>query len=179
MCEFIINLFFQVYYYERNTPHEKFLQSIELFKTSGEDHDRETNIISISDIFFHRIISCYKFERSENRDLSVINIDNCLNKYKGSNVLRIETYLSLTLIIASRNMRAAMYLAFSVISLLMGFYFGHGRAQLSDTFYAQTCPNLESTVTQAVTAKTQETFVAIPATLRLFFHDCFVEVKKK
>ena len=94
-------------------------------------------------------------------------------------VLRIETYLSLTLIIASRNMRAAMYLAFSVISLLMGFYFGHGRAQLSDTFYAQTCPNLESTVTQAVTAKTQETFVAIPATLRLFFHDCFVEVKKK
>lgn len=68
-----------------------------------------------------------------------------------------------------------MYWAFSVISLLMGLYFGHGRAQLSESFYAQTCPNLESIVTQAVTAKFQETFVTGPATLRLFFHDCFVQ----
>jgi len=73
-------------------------------------------------------------------------------------------------------MRAAiMYWAFTVISLLMCLYFGHGSAKLSETFYAQTCPDLESTVTQAVTAKSQETFVTIPATLRLFLHDCFIE----
>lgn len=66
---------------------------------------------------------------------------------------------------------------FTLISILtlMGFCFGHGRAQLTQDFYSQTCPNLESTVTAAVTAKFNATFVTIPATLRLFFHDCFVE----
>lgn len=67
-----------------------------------------------------------------------------------------------------------MHCAFSVISLLMGLYFGHARAQLSETFYEQTCPNLETIVTQTVTAQFQSNFATGPATLRLLFHDCFV-----
>ncbi|KAM0947094.1 putative peroxidase [Dioscorea sansibarensis] len=50
-----------------------------------------------------------------------------------------------------------------------------GEAQLSPNFYRSTCPNVESIVRQAVTRKIQQTFVTVPATLRLFFHDCFVE----
>jgi peroxidase len=47
-------------------------------------------------------------------------------------------------------------------------------AQLRTNYYASTCPNVESIVTKAVTAKFQQTFTTVPATLRLFFHDCFV-----
>lgn len=48
-------------------------------------------------------------------------------------------------------------------------------AQLVENFYASSCPNLEQIVTQSVQSKFAQTFVTIPATLRLFFHDCFVE----
>ncbi|RLM55157.1 peroxidase 16-like [Panicum miliaceum] len=47
-------------------------------------------------------------------------------------------------------------------------------AQLSQSYYASTCPNVETLVRGAVTQKLQETFNAAPGTLRLFFHDCFV-----
>ncbi|CAN8299749.1 unnamed protein product [Cochlearia groenlandica] len=47
-------------------------------------------------------------------------------------------------------------------------------AQLSENFYASTCPNVERIVQQAVTTKFKETFTTAPATLRMFFHDCFV-----
>ncbi|CAL0325560.1 unnamed protein product [Lupinus luteus] len=47
-------------------------------------------------------------------------------------------------------------------------------AQLSRGFYNKTCPNVEELVRSAVAHKFQQTFVTAPATLRLFFHDCFV-----
>ncbi|KAK2449261.1 Peroxidase superfamily protein [Trifolium repens] len=47
-------------------------------------------------------------------------------------------------------------------------------AQLSKGFYGNTCPNVEQLVRSAVELKFQQTFVTAPATLRLFFHDCFV-----
>ncbi|GER40412.1 peroxidase superfamily protein, partial [Striga asiatica] len=47
--------------------------------------------------------------------------------------------------------------------------------QLNENFYKSTCPNVETIVQQAVQTKVQQTQFAIPATLRLFFHDCFVE----
>lgn len=52
-------------------------------------------------------------------------------------------------------------------------------AQLVENFYSSSCPNVEFIVQQAVAAKMQstQTFTPIPATLRLFFHDCFVEVR--
>ncbi|GMN34398.1 hypothetical protein TIFTF001_004674 [Ficus carica] len=48
-------------------------------------------------------------------------------------------------------------------------------AQLKQNFYANTCSNVESLVRGAVTKKFQQTFVTVPATIRLFFHDCFVQ----
>ena len=51
-------------------------------------------------------------------------------------------------------------------------------AQLNQSYYASTCPNVETLVRGAVTQKLQETFNAAPGTLRLFFHDCFVRVSK-
>ncbi|KAL4378289.1 hypothetical protein GQ457_02G012520 [Hibiscus cannabinus] len=50
-----------------------------------------------------------------------------------------------------------------------------GQGQLSETFYSTSCPKVESIVRQVVAQKIAQTFVTIPATLRLFFHDCFVE----
>uniref|UniRef100_A0A7N0T4Y8 Peroxidase n=1 Tax=Kalanchoe fedtschenkoi TaxID=63787 RepID=A0A7N0T4Y8_KALFE len=47
-------------------------------------------------------------------------------------------------------------------------------AQLKQNYYASVCPNVESIVRGAVNAKFKQTFVTVPATLRLFFHDCFV-----
>ncbi|KAG9456336.1 hypothetical protein H6P81_000844 [Aristolochia fimbriata] len=47
-------------------------------------------------------------------------------------------------------------------------------AQLRQNYYRNICPNVESIVRSAVTAKFRQTFVTAPATLRLFFHDCFV-----
>ncbi|ONK72023.1 uncharacterized protein A4U43_C04F14840 [Asparagus officinalis] len=51
---------------------------------------------------------------------------------------------------------------------------GEGKAQLRPNFYRRTCPNVELIVRQAVMKKIRQTFVTVPATLRLFFHDCFV-----
>lgn len=56
---------------------------------------------------------------------------------------------------------------------------GGGEAQLRRNFYQGTCPNVEWIVRQAVMRKISQTFVTVPATLRLFFHDCFVEVRSK
>ncbi|QCD99624.1 peroxidase 16-like [Vigna unguiculata] len=47
-------------------------------------------------------------------------------------------------------------------------------AQLGVDYYRNTCPNVESIVRRAVEVKFQQTDVTVPATLRLFFHDCFV-----
>ncbi|KAL6288265.1 hypothetical protein ACE6H2_012655 [Prunus campanulata] len=47
--------------------------------------------------------------------------------------------------------------------------------QLAENFYSFTCPNVEFIVKQAVSTKLSQTPITIPATLRLFFHDCFVE----
>lgn len=61
----------------------------------------------------------------------------------------------------------------SLLSLSLFLY--PTSAQLSPNHYAGICPNLESIVRQVVTTKFRQTFVTVPATLRLFFHDCFVQ----
>ncbi|PUZ36909.1 hypothetical protein GQ55_9G074700 [Panicum hallii var. hallii] len=48
-------------------------------------------------------------------------------------------------------------------------------AQLRQDYYAAVCPDLESIVRDAVSKKVQDQPVAVGATIRLFFHDCFVE----
>ncbi|CBI21341.3 unnamed protein product, partial [Vitis vinifera] len=52
---------------------------------------------------------------------------------------------------------------------------GQGEGQLAENFYSSSCPNVEAIVKQEVSTKFSQTFTTIPATLRLFFHDCFVE----
>ncbi|QCD94510.1 peroxidase [Vigna unguiculata] len=46
---------------------------------------------------------------------------------------------------------------------------------LSYSFYSQTCPNLETIVTNHLTKVFQQTHWQAPALLVIFFHDCFVQ----
>lgn len=63
-----------------------------------------------------------------------------------------------------------------LVLLMVFMVFQRGEGQLSENFYRGTCPSLEMIVKLVVSTKFSQTFVTIPATLRLFFHDCFVEV---
>ncbi|KAK4603269.1 hypothetical protein RGQ29_011993 [Quercus rubra] len=62
-----------------------------------------------------------------------------------------------------------------IVLLLAFMIIGKGEGKLVKNFYSSSCPNVESIVQQAVSTKFSQTFTTIPATLRLFFHDCFVE----
>ncbi|XP_043710920.1 peroxidase 50-like [Telopea speciosissima] len=62
-----------------------------------------------------------------------------------------------------------------VVALNLCFFPSKISAQLRLNYYADTCPNVEEIVRDAVTKKFNQTFVTVPGTLRLFFHDCFVE----
>jgi hypothetical protein len=48
--------------------------------------------------------------------------------------------------------------------------------KLSTDYYANICPNLESLVQSAVSGMMATSPISAAATLRLFFHDCFVTV---
>ncbi|KAI3992404.1 hypothetical protein MKX01_030290 [Papaver californicum] len=61
-----------------------------------------------------------------------------------------------------------------VICIVLVLNFNLGSAQLKQNFYGNTCKNVEQIVRGVVNTKFQQTFVTVPATLRLFFHDCFV-----
>ncbi|KAK1438770.1 hypothetical protein QVD17_04580 [Tagetes erecta] len=66
--------------------------------------------------------------------------------------------------------RSIIYCLIAVVVLT-----GKVNGQLAENFYALTCPMVEAIVKQTVNTKVSQTFTTIPATLRLFFHDCFVE----
>lgn len=59
--------------------------------------------------------------------------------------------------------------------LIIAMITQQGEAQLSESFYSSSCPRVETVVRQAVRTKYSQTFVTAQATLRLFFHDCFVQ----
>ncbi|TVU13230.1 hypothetical protein EJB05_40765, partial [Eragrostis curvula] len=48
-------------------------------------------------------------------------------------------------------------------------------AKLRRNYYAGVCPNVEAIVRGAVARKVQQTLTTVGATVRLFFHDCFVQ----
>ena len=52
-----------------------------------------------------------------------------------------------------------------------------GAADLKLDYYASTCPNAEAIVRGVVQQRLQATIRAVGSTVRLFFHDCFVEVR--
>ncbi|KAL8478790.1 hypothetical protein ACS0TY_030607 [Phlomoides rotata] len=62
-----------------------------------------------------------------------------------------------------------------VCALIICMVVRKGEGQLRQNFYASSCPNVENIVRDSIVRKLSETFVTVPATLRLFFHDCFVE----
>ncbi|KGN48595.1 peroxidase 73 [Cucumis sativus] len=70
--------------------------------------------------------------------------------------------------------RFNLIVTLSLLSLFL-FFPSPTLAQLRQNFYANICPNVENIVRSEVTKKFQQTFVTVPATLRLFFHDCFVQ----
>ncbi|KAG6492560.1 hypothetical protein ZIOFF_047523 [Zingiber officinale] len=53
------------------------------------------------------------------------------------------------------------------------------RAQLSPSFYAESCPNLELIVRSAMTQAVAKDATLGASMLRLFFHDCFVNKERK
>lgn len=65
-------------------------------------------------------------------------------------------------------------MALMVLALALCHFAQPGAAQLRQNYYAKTCPNVENIVRNVVTKKFKKTFVTVPAVLRLFFHDCFV-----
>ncbi|MCD7459356.1 Peroxidase 51 [Datura stramonium] len=67
--------------------------------------------------------------------------------------------------------------ALSIFSVSIVLMPNLASAQLRTNYYANTCPNVESIVRNVVNQKFKQTFVTVPAVLRLFFHDCFVEVR--
>ncbi|CAL1391413.1 unnamed protein product [Linum trigynum] len=62
----------------------------------------------------------------------------------------------------------------AVLIIAVGISSTAGQGLLRENFYAGSCPNVEAIVQQAVATKASQQFTTIPATLRLFFHDCFV-----
>ncbi|KAJ4965354.1 hypothetical protein NE237_017203 [Protea cynaroides] len=61
------------------------------------------------------------------------------------------------------------------VALNLCLFPNEASALLRRNYYANTCPNVEKIVRDAVTQKFHQTFVTVPGTLRLFFHDCFVQ----
>ncbi|KAK9272537.1 hypothetical protein L1049_002910 [Liquidambar formosana] len=70
-----------------------------------------------------------------------------------------------------KEMEAWKWLYLLVVLMMM---MRRGEGQLIENFYSSSCPNVEAIVQQTVSTKFSQTFTTIPATLRLFFHDCFV-----
>ncbi|XP_062010360.1 peroxidase 55-like isoform X1 [Rosa rugosa] len=67
-------------------------------------------------------------------------------------------------------------LVISGLILMMIDMQGRGsEARLVKNFYSSSCPNVEFIVKQAVSTKLSQNPPTIPGTLRLFFHDCFIE----
>lgn len=72
-------------------------------------------------------------------------------------------------------MKGAQVILSTLLALII---LSRNASALKQNYYAKTCPNLEKLVRGAVQKKMAQTPIAAPATLRLFFHDCFVRVKK-
>lgn len=71
----------------------------------------------------------------------------------------------------SYECRISLLLPLSLIIILLS---SPTSAQLRQNFYASICPDVENIVRRAVTTKFSQTFVTVPATIRLLFHDCIV-----
>ncbi|GJN38487.1 hypothetical protein PR202_gb27533 [Eleusine coracana subsp. coracana] len=71
--------------------------------------------------------------------------------------------------------RRCGHLFTAAVAVLVAAMLPSCTAKLSPDYYRSTCPDVEAIVRGVVAKKVKETFVTVPATLRLFFHDCFVQ----
>ncbi|KAI5684465.1 hypothetical protein M9H77_05693 [Catharanthus roseus] len=71
--------------------------------------------------------------------------------------------------------RFDLLLTMLTLCLSVNFFPQLVSAQLRQNYYANICPNVENIVRGVVAQKFQQTFTTVPATLRMFFHDCFVQ----
>lgn len=67
------------------------------------------------------------------------------------------------------------YMAIVTMALLI-LFLGSSTAQLSTDYYSQSCPKLFPTVKSAVKSAVAKEARMGASLLRLFFHDCFVNV---
>ncbi|KAL4388270.1 hypothetical protein GQ457_09G011340 [Hibiscus cannabinus] len=74
-----------------------------------------------------------------------------------------------------RSFYNLVLVVFLSVCLSFCLFPGTTSAKVRKNYYHKTCPNVENIVRAAVTKKFQQTFVTAPATIRLFFHDCFVQ----
>ncbi|XP_039143656.1 peroxidase 19 [Dioscorea cayenensis subsp. rotundata] len=85
--------------------------------------------------------------------------------------------------VVSSQMLLSLFFFFYYVSCLVGIaHCSNGtrraplhRHQLSIDFYSKTCPQLDQLVSSVTSRRFRESPVSAPATIRLFFHDCFVE----
>ena len=83
---------------------------------------------------------------------------------------------SLWLIFTKTMASSSSSLVFFVVAYLLVVFLGSSNAQLSTTFYNTSCPNLFSTVKSVVQSAINKETRMGASLLRLFFHDCFVNV---
>ncbi|KAM0845436.1 hypothetical protein ACQ4PT_056378 [Festuca glaucescens] len=72
-----------------------------------------------------------------------------------------------------RSMRALVAVSL-LAAMLPSSQAAYGGGGMAPDYYKTSCPGLLSFVREEVMRKKNETVVTIPAVLRLFFHDCFV-----
>lgn len=73
-------------------------------------------------------------------------------------------------------MASASKAAFLLTLATVFLFFGSSSAQLSTNFYSSSCPNLFSAVRPVVQSAISSERRMGASLLRLFFHDCFVNV---
>ncbi|CAK7340181.1 unnamed protein product, partial [Dovyalis caffra] len=66
--------------------------------------------------------------------------------------------------------------AMVTLALLIMLFMGSSNAQLSTDFYSKSCPHLFSTVQTVVQSAINKETRMGASIVRLFFHDCFVNV---
>jgi len=73
-------------------------------------------------------------------------------------------------------MASSSFMSFAPIALVFFALLGTSSAQLTTNFYSSSCPNLLSTIRPVVQSAISNEKRMGASLLRLFFHDCFVNV---
>jgi peroxidase len=69
--------------------------------------------------------------------------------------------------------------AFLGLAVVLSLLAGAANAQLSPSFYSKSCPKLASIVRSGMASAVQKEKRMGASILRLFFHDCFVNVSNR